>query len=80
MYTLNESKTKGGCKVSIKNNIKAIKGRNINEIVAELIHISDYYYNPEKYYHFFKLQGGTIWQLAAYILQYNRGGNDVSLL
>jgi hypothetical protein len=56
----------------VRKNLKNLTGKNINDIVSELIHISDYWNNPAKYYAFFGLQGGTVYQLAGHILDYKQ--------
>ncbi len=54
-----------------KRVIKKIISQDINYIVAELIGNSFYFNNSEYFYKFFGLQGGTVYQLAVYIKQYN---------
>lgn len=51
-----------------KRIIKNLKGNTINDIVAELISNYHYYNEPEFFYNVFGLQGGTVYQLAGYIL------------
>jgi len=57
----------------VKKVIESLSSNDTTGIVSELIHITDYFNNPVKYYNFFDLQGGTIWILASYILAYKRG-------
>jgi hypothetical protein len=56
----------------IKRIIILLSGREINYIIAYLLHTSDYLYNPELFYRFFNWQGGTIHQLAYAIKNYKK--------
>lgn len=57
----------------VKYIIDNLKSKDTLNLVCELIHIKAYYDNPLPFYHFFKLQGGTIHILASYILAYKNG-------
>ena len=54
----------------VKNVIDNLQGKDKNDIVTELINNNFYLNNVYLFYNFFGLQGGTIWQLANYILFY----------
>ena len=53
-----------------KRVIKYLVSKDINGIVSELINNYYYFNEPIYFYSFFGLQGGTIHQLADYILKY----------
>lgn len=55
-----------------KRVIKGIKSQDITGIVSDLICNGFYFNNTEYFYKFFGAQGGTIWQLAYNVLEYNR--------
>lgn len=52
-----------------KRIIKNLKSNDINGIVSELLNNYHYFNEPIFFYNAFGLQGGTIYQLAGYILQ-----------
>lgn len=58
----------------VKKIIHSLTGKTSIDIVSELIHNSIYFNEPVFFYNFFNLQGGTIWQLAGYILLYKKEG------
>jgi hypothetical protein len=51
-----------------KKIIKNLKSTTVNGIISELINNYHYYNEPSFFYNFYGLQGGTIHQLAGYIL------------
>ena len=55
---------------TVKKIIDNLQGKDKNSIVSELINNNYYLDNVCLFYHFFGLEGGTVWQLANYILFY----------
>jgi hypothetical protein len=63
-----------------KKVIKSIKSQDITGIASALICNGFYFNNSEYFYKFFGAQGGTIWQLARNISEYNRNANAEAVL
>ena len=57
----------------VKNIILSFKGKNSGDIASGLLNNKYYRDNVKEFYQFFSLQGGTIHQLAGYIVEYNSG-------
>ena len=53
--------------------IENLRGKTQSDITLELLSNKAYLSNPISFYHFFKLQGGTIHILSNYILAYKQG-------